>query len=241
MGLTIHYHYQYDGCRSDVRERLQAAKNVIEELPEDVTVPGMFHYEPGELKSGGGIGLGPDGDDRETVREYYRGSVTTSLSSVYGYKYRVPGGVWQDERPDTDGRVQMRAKPGEDAVIEDWEAFIIPVWVMEGCEPFQIVLGRPADGDTWHGRGFTKTQYAPDFVRAHLTVVAMLDIVDQLGVVDDVSDEGDYWGTRNLRKLTDSINEYRALVDGIGAVLEALADDTDLTVEGGQGDTNVVL
>jgi len=136
MGLTIHYQYRFTGSRDELRERLHTIKNTIEELPENVTVPGLFHYEAGELKTGKGICLGPGSDDRETVREYYRGSVTTSLSGVHGSEYRVPGGVWKDERPDTDGRFQMRWLPGEDAVLDNWEAFIMRVWIMPGCEPF---------------------------------------------------------------------------------------------------------
>lgn len=240
MGLTIHYQYRFIGSRDELRERLQTIKNTIGELPEDVEVPGLFHYDAGELKSGGGIGLGPESDDRETVREYYRGSVTTSLAGVHGSEYRIPGGEWQDERPDTDGRFQMRWLPGEDAVIENWEAFILPVWIMPGCEPFQIVLGRSADGDEWVGRGFTKTQYAEDFFKAHLTVVTILDMVDAAGMLKDVSDEGGYWEERDLSVLTDSIKDYKALVEGIGAVLSKLGEEAGFEVKHG-GKTNEVL
>lgn len=240
MGLTIHYRYRFDGSRDELRERLETITGAVDDLPEDVEVPGLFHFTAGELKSGRGIGLGPDGDDRETVREYYRGSVTTSLSGVHGSEYRLPGGAWQDERPDTDGRMQMRWLPGEDAVVDNWEAFVMPVWVMPGCEPFQIVLGRPEDGDEWMGRGFTKTQYAEDFLKAHLTVITMLDMVDAAGMLEDVSDEGDYWEDRDLSALTDSIQEYKVVVEGLGSVLSKLGNEAGFDVKHG-GNTNTVL
>lgn len=230
MGLTIHYQYRFNGSRDELRERLETIKNAIEDLPEDVEIPGLFHYNPGELKSGRGIGLGPDSNDREAVREYYCGSVTTSLSAVHGF----------DETDNPDGSTSMRPKPGKDAVVDNWEAFVIPVGIMPGCEPFQIVLGRPAEGDEWVGRGFTKTQYAEDFFKAHLTVVTILDMVNAAGMLEDVSDEGGYWKDRDLSVLTDSIQEYKALVEGVGAVLSKLGEEAGFEVEQG-GKTNVVV
>jgi len=76
--------------------------------------------------------------------------------------------------------------------------------------------------------------------KAHLTVVTILDMVDAAGMLDDVSDEGGYWEERDLSVLTDSIKDYKALVEGISAVLSKLGEETGFEVKHG-GTTNEVL
>jgi hypothetical protein len=72
----------------------------------------------------------------------------------------------------------------------------IPVEVGSGCEWFVVTLG--ADGaNTWSGRSFTKTAYASDLKLCHETVVAMLDLCKETGILESVEDESGYWILRD--------------------------------------------
>ena len=80
-------------------------------------------------------------------------------------------------------------------------------------------------GWLWHS--FCKTHYAsdprcgglPNFLRCHLGVVALLDEAHKLGVLGAVSDEGEFWATRNLARLTKEIGEQSAMLAGFLGVL----------------------
>jgi hypothetical protein len=81
-------------------------------------------------------------------------------------------------------------------------------------------------GWLWHS--FCKTHYAsdprcgglPNFLRCHLGVVALLDEAHKLGVLGAVSDEGEFWATRNLARLTKEIGEQSAMLAGFLGVLK---------------------
>ena len=70
-------------------------------------------------------------------------------------------------------------------------------------------------------RSFCKTQYANDarlggwanFVKAHLSVVAVLDCAKLLGFEVDVQDEGAFWETRDLRVLAEHMGELDKIKD----------------------------
>ena len=93
----------------------------------------------------------------------------------------------------------------------------------QGCEPANFGLCRypgevsdPGFGrhqtklKCWSWHSFCKTHYAsdprcgglPNFLRCHLGVVALLDEAQRLGILGKVSDEGDFWETRSLERLT---------------------------------------
>ena len=68
-------------------------------------------------------------------------------------------------------------------------------------------------------RSFCKTQYATRFVDCHLLVIKLLDMLQEKGFKLDVSDEGNYWETRDLEVLAKNINDYTVL---LGAVFDSL-------------------
>jgi hypothetical protein len=114
----------------------------------------------------------------------------------------------------------------------------------DGCEPANFGLcGYPGEvsdpgfgrhktklkGCSWHS--FCKTHYAsdprcgglPNFLRCHLGVVALLDEAQRLGILGKVSDEGDFWETRSLERLTKEIGEQSAMLAGfLGALKDAM-------------------
>ena len=84
---------------------------------------------------------------------------------------------------------------------------ILRVNVGPGCESFTIMLGRLGDSERWRGGHFTKTQYAEEFLKAHLLVVRMLDICKAHGILSYVYDEGEFFESRDLKVLARNIND----------------------------------
>jgi hypothetical protein len=92
-----------------------------------------------------------------------------------------------------------------------------------------------AKGWCWHS--FCKTQYSSNFscggvenfLRCHLSVIAMLDHAKTLGILGEVSDEGDFWQKRDVEALAKEVGEWNVqlagfagkLKDQIGSGLEA--------------------
>jgi hypothetical protein len=84
----------------------------------------------------------------------------------------------------------------------------------------------------WSWDSFCKTHYAsdprcgglPNFLRCHLGVVALLDEAQKIGVLGKVNDEGDFWETRSLERLTKEIGEQSAMLAGfLGALKDAMS------------------
>lgn len=81
----------------------------------------------------------------------------------------------------------------------------------------------------WRWSSFCKTQYASNpecggienFLRCHLTVIALLDAAKALGLVHEVSDEGDYWTDRDVSALARTVGEWN---EGIAAFAGQLKD-----------------
>ena len=128
----------------------------------------------------------------------------------------------------------------------------------QGCEPANFGLcqypgevsgpgfGRhktKLKGWSWHS--FCKTHYAsdprcgglPNFLRCHLGVVALLDEAQRLGILGSVSDEGDFWETRSLERLTKEIGNQSAMLAGFLGVLK----DTVGQVPGGPGTVEALI
>lgn len=85
---------------------------------------------------------------------------------------------------------------------------------------------------TWHG--FCKTQYASapqlggidNFLRAHVTIVEVLDAAAELGFEVSVTDEGNYWQTRDRNVLTKELQRMNGLVAAFtGKLKDALGNE----------------
>jgi hypothetical protein len=92
--------------------------------------------------------------------------------------------------------------------------------VGNGCEDTNLMLCKYRDEPGWSGRGFTKTQYASNpvdggianFLRCHLSIVAVLDKAKELGILEDVSDEGHFWESRNAKALADNVGKWNEMM-----------------------------
>jgi hypothetical protein len=95
----------------------------------------------------------------------------------------------------------------------------------------------PAAHGVWSS--FCKTQYAnapelggwANFQRAHLSVVAVLEHMQQIGFRVRVSDEGDFWEGRDLAVLARNIGEYDAMIAGMAGIFKDAAEAKGQGVE----------
>ena len=88
----------------------------------------------------------------------------------------------------------------------------------------------PAAHGVWSS--FCKTQYANNpqiggwnnFQRAHLSVVAVLEHMQQIGFQVEVNDESDFWKERDLAALAKTIGEWDAMIAGMAGILKDTAE-----------------
>jgi len=80
----------------------------------------------------------------------------------------------------------------------------------------------------WCWSSFCKTQYAsnpecggvPNFLRCHLGVIALLDFAKSLGMVEHVSDEGNYWEARDVEALAKEVGSWNEMIAGFAGQLK---------------------
>ncbi|MGH7970950.1 MAG: hypothetical protein ACREIC_19695 [Limisphaerales bacterium] len=118
-------------------------------------------------------------------------------------------------------------------------------WPGQGCEEANFGLCRfPETVQTdagpvatkltgWRWGSFCKTQYAsnpdcgglPNFLRCHLSVIALLDKAKELGCLDSVHDEGGYWEKRDLPALVEQVGSWNQMMAAFGGSLKDLSPE----------------
>jgi len=103
----------------------------------------------------------------------------------------------------------------------------------------KVVLKTPHARE-WFWSSFCKTQYANDpacgglenFLRCHLSVVAMLDAAIEVGFKVTVRDEGHYWENRSVTELIKQIGSWDRFIAAIGGAFKQIVGDTGLACVG---------
>lgn len=151
--------------------------------------------------------------------------------------------------------VEDRSRGGQDYSYSVTPSHVIAfsTWPGEGCEeanfglcqyPRTVRIPDPQRDDRrrtlrtglagWQWGSFCKTQYAsnPDsggvanFLRCHLSVIALLDQAQALGILADVSDEGDFWKKRDAQALAQQLGEWNEKIAGFfGQLKDRLAGE----------------
>ncbi len=205
MGLTIHWTLK----KSKVKSKEQALK----------TVAALRDYA-------------------ETLREM---GMVDSVSRIYTV---CDGAV--DNGPDDqysaedvgalinmDDRRWMRI-PASEGYFFDVDPGYGSEWANFGLMKYPRTYRQPGDDEVirtkltgWSLHAFSKTQYASEwglanFLRAHLGIIAILDYAkDTLGMTVEVSDEGDYYETRNLHQLVSQLRDYNNLVQSMAKMFRS--------------------
>jgi hypothetical protein len=111
------------------------------------------------------------------------------------------------------------------------KAYIVRVWPGMGCEEANFGFVRYGTSKVWEWHSFCKTQYASElgqnhFVHCHLIVVSILDYLKSVGLVQDVSDEGNYWETRSIDALTGEVDSMNKMIAALaGALIDVFGRD----------------
>jgi len=111
------------------------------------------------------------------------------------------------------------------------KAFCLNLWPGPGCEPMNIGLRKHKNSNLWAWYSFCKTQYAEEFVKCHLLVIRMLDECKRLNILKNVSDEGDYWETRDIKVLGGNINEFTEILQDFSGKLSKESSKTGFQIE----------
>jgi hypothetical protein len=107
----------------------------------------------------------------------------------------------------------------------------------EGCTSADFGFRRYPDQENsqeWTWSGYCKTQYASNpeygglenFITSHLKMVELLDAAQTIGIDCDVSDNGEYWETRDRAVLARTVNEGNIFTAAImGGFKDALSSE----------------
>ena len=80
----------------------------------------------------------------------------------------------------------------------------------------------------WCWSSFCKTQYASNpecggvqnFLRCHLSVIALLDFAKSIGMLEHVKDEGNYWEARDVEALAREVGSWNEMIAGFAGQLK---------------------
>ncbi|MBU1082552.1 MAG: hypothetical protein KKB59_18845 [Spirochaetes bacterium] len=211
MGLTIHYKLKFTGTDEEARQKLERVRSIVQQLP---------------VKEVGPLWRLDYGKDFNNAEENKRVAGSMAKEYLWAKIQYKPRGEWTEH------------KYLAPLAVEQTYGYVFTAWVGNGCEPTNIGLVSH-NGREWSGSSFTKTQYAEHFVKAHLTVIAILDICDKVGILKEVSDEGGYWESRNMRVLGGNINAYTGIMSSIAKILHAIVPEGEV-ISGIDGCKNYV-
>lgn len=191
MGLTIHYDISFKGGKVLLQKALEQIRQKCLDMP---------FKEVGEVET------------KEITKQAWQDFDRLQR------KFTYPN--------NTEENLALRDKFLKDTYgLETWDFIMagdmIPttqvglfLWPDGGCEDSSLKFLKR--GNRYKCSAFCKTQYAEHFVRSHLLVVSLLDLVKSMkGFTVQVCDEGEYWKTRNIELLAKNINDYTTMIQGI--------------------------
>jgi hypothetical protein len=211
MGLTIHYTVEFKGTAKQLQTKLEKIRQACRDLPFE---------KVGEKIETAQI-------TKETIKiwDWLQNMLSYPQNSQNSLAMRdlimkelgvttwrmIELGEWREE-----GNRSWKVQKPTTMVS-------LYLWPGEGCESaelnFQRIRGK------FICRSFCKTQYAEEFVKCHLLVVQLLDMLKAEGFDVDVYDEGEYWETRDLKVLGKNINESTAMIAGLFGNLKSAAKE----------------
>jgi len=211
MGLTIHYSLKAKGSEVNARNLVHALHQTAQDLPfEDVSEVVQLSGEQSDT-------------DKRSQDDPSSWLLTHAGQSIEGEKQNDGWTPLYRVRPHH--LIAFTTSPGQ------------------GCESASFGLCKyPPVIETRDGRmktklsgwcwsNFCKTEYASNprcggvtnFLRCHLSVIAVLDRAKQLGCLEEVDDEGGFWTKRDLPALVQEIGSLNELIAAFGGKLKDLA------------------
>ena len=223
MGLTVHWAFQGPQTKTEAKDIVDKLRQRAMDLPfESVSEIVSFKGEDAQF-------------DRDRKNDPFNWMKIQSIQTVWSKDGRSG---WDCRTNEIIG-FQIVVAPGSE-----------PMEIILATYPKTIVIEDKAWGkhkrlrtgrSGWSGRGFTKTQYAssadcggiPNFLRAHLSVVRMLDYAKDLGILAEVSDEGDFYEKRDIPALVKTIGEWNDLIAAfVGGIDDAAGAKSVAPIKG---------
>lgn len=179
----------------------------------------------------------PDGWDSNRVRK----TLTKAREFALGLGFAEVGPVEPND-PEHPVSICLKRHSKKYAFlsVEAKRGWRFRTWPGEGCETAFFGLCRfPSHlekdgrsfatgyGKGWHYHTWCKTQYADvisreHFLKCHLGVIRILDFLKEAGLKVGARDGGDYWKTRDLKRLAAKLDEMHCLVAAVtGAFKDA--------------------
>lgn len=216
MGLTIHYTVEFDGTIKQLHNKLEKIRQACSDLPfEEVKEVETVKITKDIIKIWNFLQEMITHPNNSIENMAMRDLIMEKLG-VSTWKM-VELGEWRKE-----GNVSWK-------VARPTTMVSLFLWPGEGCESlefnFQRISGK------FVCKSCCKTQYAEQFVKCHLLVIQLLDMLKAEGFAVDVYDEGEYWQIRDIKVLAKNINESTALISAVLGGLKSAAEQSGIVVE----------
>jgi len=225
MGLTIHYKLKTEGTDAAAKKLVESLQQAAHDLP---------FKEVGRL-----VELAEDECDYEKrAQDDPLRWLLIQCGGNLSLKHGRP--IKADEKADSwisvppQRIIAFTAWPGEGCEAANFGLCQYPAEILS---PSFGALKTKLNG--WRWSSFCKTQYAsdprcggvPNFLRCHLSVIALLDRAKELGCLDNVSDEGEFWEQRNVEALVREIGSWNQLIAAFGGKLkDVLGDGVEMPI-----------
>lgn len=129
--------------------------------------------------------------------------------------------------------IAFSTSPGDGSENANFGLAVYPKTIEVGGKKVRTNLGN------WSWSSFCKTQYASNpqcggvenFLRCHLAVVKLLDAASEIGILKQVSDEGDFWEKRDIKALAAEVGDWNTMIAGFAGRLKDAFGGGDVVSE----------
>ncbi len=211
MGLTINYDIKFQGTQTDLVNKLSKVRNLCLDKPFESV---------GEIK--------PIIITKEIIDRYNYLQEITSYPDNSDENLRKRDEELLELGVSIDLMINLDVN---EKLTPDRQFVIFNVWAGNGCEDTEFYFAKNKTNNKWYASGFTKTQFAEHFIRCHLLVIYVLDMLKESGFDVDVRDEGEYYETRDLEVLAKNINDYTGLLLQISGELKEQVKNSEFTLD----------
>ena len=214
MGLTIHYNLNFRGTQREARRVLDQLHSRARDLP---------FAEVGDVVELTGADCAYEPRKRDDPLRW--------LLIQSGHYLELPpqGNVHFQAHVMPTHLLAFETVPGEGSEPANFGLCRYPatIEVNDNRHPEGRVKRRTGLSG-WRWGSFCKTQYASNqecggvqnFLKCHLAVIRLLDRAKELGILENVSDEGDYWEDRNIEALGRCVGNWNETIAGFAGQLK---------------------
>jgi hypothetical protein len=192
MGITIHYWLKFRGSE----------KKVLELLPKIGEIAGGIHFQ--EYDKLWKVDYATDCNTPDQWTPLNEGKVIDESYRWAKIQYEpllrpmLAGDDTPSARLEKERRIlKLKQQSGK------YSGWVQHLWYGDDCEATNIGLVHNGNSRSWQGSAFTKTQWAKNFMQAHLSVCLLLKELEKLGILEKVTDEAGLWKNWNSSRLAD--------------------------------------